>query len=82
MRFAGACCAERDEVPIGTGSHPTPRLDVMHLEILGGSAVLAFPAVSLEDLFSKFVTSLPIQSKTRVWEVRLAFLDTCGMICV
>jgi len=44
-------------------SQPAPGLNVMNLEILRRSAVLASPAVPLEDLFSKLVVSLPIESK-------------------
>jgi hypothetical protein len=47
----------------GVVSQPAPGLNVMHLEVLGRSAVLAFPAVPLEHLFSKLVVSLPIESK-------------------
>ena len=44
-------------------SQSAPRLDVMNLEILRRSAVLASPAVSLQNLFAKFIVGLPIQSK-------------------
>jgi hypothetical protein len=37
----------------------------MNLEILRRSAVLASPAVALQDLFAKFVVSLLIESKAR-----------------
>ena len=63
MSFLVTTSAERDEVPVGIGSHPTPRLHVMNLEILRRPAVLASPAVPLEDLLSKFLVSFPIQSK-------------------
>ncbi len=44
-------------------SQPAPGNDVMHLKVLRRSAVLASPAVPLEHLFSKFLVSLPIESK-------------------
>jgi len=59
---AGAKCYQIFE---GVVSQSTPRLDVMNVEILRRSAVLASPAVALEDLFAKFVVSLAIQSKAR-----------------
>lgn len=59
---AGAKCYQIFE---GVVSQSPPRLDVMNLEIVRRSAVLASPAVSLQDLFTKFVVSLAIQSKAR-----------------
>jgi len=48
-------------------SQPAPGNDVMHLKVLGRSAVLAFPAVACEHLFSKFLVSLPIESKAALF---------------
>jgi len=44
-------------------SQPAPGLDVMNVKILGRSAVLTSPTVSLEHLFSKLVVSLPTEPK-------------------
>ena len=61
--FLVTTSAERDEVPLGIVSQPAPGLDVMNVEVLGRSAVLASPAVPREHLFSKFLVSVPIESK-------------------
>ena len=57
---AGAKCYQIFESIV---SQSAPGLNVMNLEILRRSAVLAPPAVSLEDLFAKFAVSLSIESK-------------------
>ncbi len=57
--------AQCNQVPFRVGSQSAPRSDVMNLEVLRRSAVLALPAVAFQNLFAKFVVSLPIESKAR-----------------
>ena len=46
-------------------SQSPPRLNVMNLEILRRSTVLAPPAVPFQDPFAKFLVSASIESKAR-----------------
>ncbi len=64
--------AKRYQVFEGVVSQPASRLEMMNLEILRRSAVLAFPAVSLENLFAKFVVSLSIESKASLSLTQIA----------
>lgn len=65
--FAVTRSAERNQVPPRVASQPAPGLDVMDVEVLRRSAVLASPAVPVEDLFSKLVVSLPIKWRAARW---------------
>ena len=60
-------------------SQSTPRLDVMNLEILRRSTVLASPAVPLQDLFAKFVVGLSFQSKARSLSTQYTHEAFCSL---
>jgi hypothetical protein len=66
MNLAMAAITEGDEVLGDIISQRASRADVMDLEIVWASAVLASPSVALQDLLAKFAVGIGIQPKPRL----------------
>jgi hypothetical protein len=58
-----ACATKCDEVLFHIGSQQATRLHVMDLQILGTSALLASPAITLEHLLRTLPIGIRVQAK-------------------
>ena len=65
MGFTVATAAECNEVLGDVISEQASRANVMDLEIVWASAVLASPSVSLQDLSTEFAVGIGIQPEPR-----------------
>jgi len=65
MDLAVASIAQRNEVFLDIISHQASRANMVDLEIVWASAVLASPSVALQDLPAEFGVGIRIQSKPR-----------------
>jgi len=61
-------CAQRDDVLRYVIALLTSRLGVMDLQILHGSAHLAFPCITLQDLLAQLLVGAGIQAKSRPFQ--------------
>jgi hypothetical protein len=66
MDVTVAISTERDEVFVCVVTQPASRANVVHLETIGGPAVLASPAVALQHFGTEFAIRLWVQSKSRL----------------
>jgi hypothetical protein len=66
VNFSMACAAERDEILFHIASQQAARLHVMDLQILGTSASLASPAITVEYSPTKPLIGIQIQAKPRI----------------
>ena len=65
MDFAVATAAECNEVLTDIVTQQASRANMMDLEIVWASAVLASPSVSLQDLSTEFAVGIGIQPEPR-----------------
>jgi len=58
-----AVSAERDQIFICVVTQPASRVDVVDLKTIGSPAILASPAVALQDFGVEFVIGIWVQPK-------------------
>jgi hypothetical protein len=72
MDFSMAPTAKGDEIFFRIASQMAARLNVVDLQILGTSASLASPAITLEHLLTKPPIGIPVQAKPGLsWDARI-----------
>ena len=66
MTLSMAACAERYQILDHVSAKATSRHHVMNVQVLQGTAVLASPTVSFQDLFTKDAIFFRFQFESRL----------------
>ena len=61
-----AICAKRDQIFGGIVAKRTARTNMVYLKLFRGSATLASPTIPLEDIVTKLVIGISVESKPRL----------------
>jgi hypothetical protein len=72
MGVTVAISAERDQIFVCVVTQPVSRVDVVDLETIGTAAVLASPAITLQDFAVEFAIRICVEPKSRSSRLEIA----------